>query len=518
MALVHFEREMSVLRLTWLFAVLVLFSSAAFAKPAYAEWRRAESAHFVIYGEVSERELRGYAAKLEAYDYMLRDRMGLPTDAPVLRKLPIYLVNPAGLNLVMPRATRENLAGFYSASDEDIFAIVLRSGSEDVLQHEYFHHFMMQNFSAAYPAWLVEGFAEYYSTAQVRGDEIEVGRPDRNTMMYLSQAEWLDLRDLTGKPYSEVDRLYRGTYYPLSWLMTHWLLSDPARNEQLVAYMRAVGQGGDPSTSLTDVTGMTFTQLERALATHMRTGLPFVRLTYDLPAPEVTVSVLPNDVGEVLLTNQRLKLGQPQAEREEALALAQRLAARYPASSAARLMLAHAELHFGQAAEGERLLDALIADEPNNVEALQFKAGALLNRADEATDPATAANLRREAAGVIVRAYQLNPRDYASVALLARRREHEPGYPTSNDIDAWIMAVRLAPQISNVRLGAAQALMAANRQREAIVLLRPVAAAPHGGRRAELASQMMAAAERGETHFVVPEDSGEPDEGDEGGV
>lgn len=505
------------LRSVWLGLAALIMGLVALASPAHAEWRRAESPHFIIYGETSERELRSYATKLEAYDYMLRSRMGLRTDAPVVRKLPIYLVTSNGLNTIMPRATRDNLAGFYSASTEDIFAIALRSGSDDTLQHEYFHHFMMQNFSGAYPAWLVEGFAEYYSTAEVRGSEIEVGRPDRHTLMYLSQAQWMELRDLTSKRYEDVDRQFRGTYYPLSWLMTHWLLSDPARSEQLIAYMQAVSQGGDPSQSLLQVTGMTFTQLERALATHMRTGLPFLRLTYDLPAPEITVSTLPEDQGEVLLISQRLKLAQPQADRDAALALAQRQAARFPSSGTARLMLAHAELHFGQAPEGERLLDALIADEPNNIEALQFKAGALQERARAATDPAVATALRQEAAAVILRAYQQDPRNYASVALLAERRAQEPGYPSSNDLDAWIMAVRLAPQINSIRMGAASALMAAGRQPEAIILLRPVAAAPHGGRRAEIAAQMIAAAERGETHFTAPDSDDDEEEAEPSG-
>ena len=54
----------------------------------------------------------------------------------------------------------ETVAGFYAARDEDIFAVALRGGmGDDVLLHEYAHHFMMQNFASTYPAWFVEGFA-----------------------------------------------------------------------------------------------------------------------------------------------------------------------------------------------------------------------------------------------------------------------------------------------------------------------------------------------------------------------
>jgi hypothetical protein len=44
-----------------------------------------------------------------------------------------------------------------------------------VLQHEYTHHFMNQYGNGAMPAWLVEGLAEYFSTANVDGEQVRLG-------------------------------------------------------------------------------------------------------------------------------------------------------------------------------------------------------------------------------------------------------------------------------------------------------------------------------------------------------
>jgi hypothetical protein len=128
-----------------------------------------------------------------------------------------------------------------------------------------------------------------------------------------------------------------------------------------------------------------------------------------------------------------------------------------------------------------------------------------LTQAEEADDPAMELALVREARGYLARANAARPGDYITVALLARSREGMDGYPNVNDLDTWIVAVQLAPQLAEPRLGAAQALMLADRQPEAIILLRPLAASPHGGGAARMAATLIAAAEAGERTVVLPD-------------
>src|SRR5690606_25851862 len=109
--------------------------------------------------------LRRYVRNLEVYDFLLRQRMGLPPAAGG-RKLPIYLVNGrSGMLQINPR-TGQNVAGTYFPVGEDIFAAAFNDREQDYLFHEYFHHFSYQLASTAgYPAWLLEGLAEYFMTA-----------------------------------------------------------------------------------------------------------------------------------------------------------------------------------------------------------------------------------------------------------------------------------------------------------------------------------------------------------------
>lgn len=488
--------------------LLACAASLSFAVPAEAQskWRRAESRNFVVHSDGSESELRDWVGKLETFDFMLRSRMGLDPAQAAVRPLPIYLTDAAGLRIIRPDADRTGVAGVYISTEEDIFAVALRQGGEDVLFHEYFHHFMLQNFSGAYPAWLVEGFAEYYATAEVRGGGVvEVGRPDPNTLQWLARAEWISLERLLSQRYFEVRRPEdRATFYPVSWLLTHWLLSE--RPEQMAAYMQAVGRGGDPARSLEQVTGMSLGDIERALRRHMRGSLPYVRLTYQVPAPRFDVVVLPASADDLLLLNQALKVGGSTERRAQLPVLVRAAQAKHPDDLLARRALGHAELHFGDRQAGEDILADVLTRWPDDVETLQFLGQTHLSLAQDAESPEEAAELTREARGYLARANAVRPSDYVTVGLLAESRVGGEGYPNTNDLNTWIVAVQLAPQLAQARIGAAEALMLADRQPEAIILLRPLAASPHGGGAARIAERMIEAAEAGKRTTELPED------------
>lgn len=466
-------------------AMAVLTAAAA---PAQAEWLVAESPRFIIYSEGNERALRAYAQKLESYDRALRLQLNLNLDAAPGRKLPIYLLGAGGdLNLVRPGINR-TVQGFYLATDEDIFAIARATEIGDaVVLHEYAHHFMMQNASTGYPSWFVEGFAEYYMTAQIEADRVSLGKADENRIYWLTNSPWIRLSELLGKRPFEVSSVQRMTYYPMAWLLTHWFLSDDSRREQLGAYLVKVKNGGDPVSSMEEATGMPLNQLERQLERHIRGRLPYYRINAEFPSVPITVRKMDRTPGDLLLLGQRLKTSRE--ESEQTLAMARSLSGPAAESSAGRLLLGHAELHFGDAARGEALLRALVADEPGNVEALQYLASHRLSQAREDADRGPA--LVAEARAWLDQARATDPADYRTLMLSAQTGQFSTDYPTQQDLDTWILAYRAAPQLGEIRVQAAQALMHRGRNREAIFLLEPVAGDPHGGSGAAFARRLI---------------------------
>ncbi len=476
-------------------AVAAVWAFAATA--AEARWLKAESARFIVYSDGDEKTLRGYVQKLETFDTLLRLLHGLPPDEAPPRKLPIYLVRSVSqLQFVQP-ALGDSTAGVYMASSEDIFALAIRSRSEDdALMHEYVHHFMLQNFPYAYPAWLVEGYAEFYMTMDANAEHVTWGEFNENRGHWLMSGRWIPLRELLVKTGGDMKRdTAVAMYYAQSWLVTHYFLSDDERRKQLDAYLREVGAGADSITAMETATGQKIDALDKTLKAYMNGKLGYKRVSASrFPTAAVTVTQLPASAVDLLLLNQRLKVAG--TDREKTLKLARQAAAKHPGDPTARLMLGHGELHFGDRAAGVAALRDLLADHSDHVEAMQFLAGELLRDLGEGKGDEKA--LRAEANALLVRAYKLDPDDFRTLELAARLREGQPGYPNDNDMQLWLSAYNLAPQLGTTRMGTARAMMHRGEFKEAILLLGPMANSPHGGAWADHARTLIDRAKAGQ--------------------
>ncbi|MFW8194380.1 hypothetical protein, partial [Klebsiella pneumoniae] len=85
-------------------------------------------------------------------------------------------------------------------------------------------HFMLGNTPGAYPAWYVEGFAEYYMTADIKvsDNSVILGGYNQNRAYWIMSENWIPLDVLLRSRPDEVrNGSQRTTYYPLAWLLTH---------------------------------------------------------------------------------------------------------------------------------------------------------------------------------------------------------------------------------------------------------------------------------------------------------
>jgi len=460
------------------------------AQAAQAEWRRAETANFLVYGEGSEGDLRRHAERLERFDALLRRQLNVPPmDGG--RKLPVYLVYT---NKEL-RQTNSNLpegaGGFYSASETDVYSVLNRRGGDDILFHEYAHHFMFQNFPGGYPGWFTEGFAEFFMTTGVDNpDKVRVGYFNPGRLHTLNEVPWISTEALlSSRPRDLETRAARSAFYAQSWLLTHYMFMDAGRRRGLDAYLAAVAQGTPPVEALQAHLGHTPDSLEKALKAYLRGNMGYAELSMDATSPAMTFQTLPPSADRMLLDSLTIRYPKSETEGQALLQKVRSDAARYPGDRLALVALGRVELNWGDASAGEAALEQALAVAPDDPEALLLLAQARIKAGDEAPDTRVARY--GEAQAYLARALATDPTDYRIYLGLARIRRIAASYPSDNDLQTWRLAVAYAPQVMSARAGAADALLQVDRRAEAAAMLAPVANNPHGGPHVERARALL---------------------------
>ena len=528
---------------------LAVLSLSLVAAPARAEWLRAESEHFIIYGDSSERALRAYSQKVERFDALLRTYYPVAVDHEI-PKLEIFLADGLkDLRKASPGISA-SIGGYYSPNNGRIYAVtnIASEMKDEVLFHEYAHHFMYQMASSAYPSWFVEGFAEYYATADITDDRVQFGRHSPGRMNSLTQPvnSWASMENVLTWHVSASGR-YRGSdYYAQAWAMTHYLMSTPERRAMLRQYLTAVARGAESVEAMQAATGRTAEQFQNDVRLYLLGSIQMLTPQIQIPVATVTITRLSPEEADLIWLDLRLDAMSPtgdededaaddpgedqspaaQARRErearerierrgdlirEALAGA----ARHPGGRTAALVEARAHRLERNPAAGFAVLEPGIAEETVDAATLRVAAEMLLDQAHGAPDPVEALALRREARRYLARAMDLAPLDFRIYGGLNESRRGERGYPSDNDISTLEVAVALAPQSFDMRMRLADAYMTRNLPREAAAILQPVAHSPHGGAWARKGQALLTDAEAAAAQTsAAPAAETPPPEGD----
>jgi len=393
--------------------VFALALTALTPLSALAEWRRAQSEHFVVYSDGSERALRDYTAKLERFDQLLTARFG--GARAEARRLPVYLVGDGKALRVAVPGLPPGIAGYYSSSDNDVFAVLIRGDGDDILLHEYSHHVMARSGDVPYPGWFREGFAEFFATATVsEAGSASFGLPNIGRLQALAQQRWLPM-DVVLRADSSLGvagQQQMGMYYAQSWALTHWLVTDAARIRNLSAYVTAVNSGRDPVEAWQAIFGMTMDQLTAQLRDHVRGRLTYAKLDIPPIRPVITVTTLSPAADTVILPAINARSWNPEAINGPALlATLRAAAARFPDDPLALVAAGRAEMRWGDEAAAETALTHALDLQGDNVEGLILMADLSTKRGLDATEDAEQTRQFELAQGFVARALAADPTD-----------------------------------------------------------------------------------------------------------
>ncbi|KQU61743.1 hypothetical protein ASG67_00700 [Sphingomonas sp. Leaf339] len=480
--------------------VMLALLMAVWPTAASAEWRVARSDHFTIYSEDDGRTLADYAGKVERFDSALR-RLRRVEDHPVspANRVTIFVVRSTSAVRKVLGGDNAWAAGFYRprAANSVIVTPSLRFAGVDgrgaldpmtVLLHEYTHHFLLENFAAAYPAWFVEGFAEFASAAQFDDNgAVGIGLPAQHRARTLMRPQFLTLSEMLTDDQRTLSKSERPNLYATGWLLTHYLIFSDARKGQLSRYLTAINDG-EPRAAAAKAAFGDLNTLDRELDAYMKRKLDYIRIPpSQLTGGKIEIEEVSPGAAAVLPLKMRLKRGVLRPDAAAFAALARTAAAPFPNDLDAQLVLADAEALAGKLDACDTAIARALAAQPNSPDALMARAASMMRRRDEAGAKADWPAIRT----AISRANKAEPDSPLPLILYYDSFVAANQPPPKLAVDGLERAFELAPQDGGLRLRLATQLVRDRRFDEARMVLAPLAYAPHVGAQVEAARAML---------------------------
>ncbi|WP_140984832.1 hypothetical protein [Asticcacaulis tiandongensis] len=482
---------MIIKKLIAMLAVVAAFFSGG--TTAWADnWLRAESPNFIVYSNARERVTRDYVKQLESFKYLTDTMLGkdssLTVQAP---KFPVYLLKSTEqMKEVRPKFAR-TVAGVYFTCGEGVSAYsgIIESDKNiadfglEVLFHEYGHHVMFQHAKLRYPAWYVEGFADYLSTVQFTKGRISVGQSPLSRIYTLSQDRWISFETILDPAYDTLEDKKRrkdevGKFYAQSWLLTHYMLSDPQRARNMNDYFARLTMGEDSIPAFEAATGLKVNDLAGKLRTYMQ-RTPYVDIkNTEVPDSDIRIVPLPDHTDQYLLNASLLQTCVPEEQGKAILDDLRTKKATLAHDPNFLLALTRAEILHGTPENVEEDIYKLTQSDPDNYEA-HYLMGRLYEAIARKAPPEEYDELISIARGAYMDAYKANKLHAPNLYYLARTFQGERDFPNQSAVNAAFGANRLSPGVFEYAQFAAYVLIIDGKRDEAVMALTPFTGDPH---------------------------------------
>ena len=262
---------------------------------------------------------------------------------------------------------------------------------QQVLFHEYAHHFLLGNSQVAYPAWYSEGAAEFVGTARFEREGIMLGVAAQHRAYGLLDAAKLPIETLFDSSRRKLSDMETEQVYGRGWLLTHYLMFDATRVANFNRYLILLNQG-KPSIDAGNEAFGSLKQLDRELGRYLgQSKIPGMLVRFErLPKTDVSVRVL--SAGEQAMIPSRMQSdrGVNRNTAGEVYARASAVAAAFPQDAVAQGWFAEMAYDAGQDQAAEAAADRALAVKPDLQQALLYKGLLHLRRAasDKSSDPA----------------------------------------------------------------------------------------------------------------------------------
>lgn len=372
-----------------------------------------------------------------------------------------------------------------------------------------------------FPAWLVEGFAEFNATAIFEPERLLIGAMPLYRARGLIDTQAMPMKSLlTQSPQTKrMSDQQVHVFYGRSWLLTHYLTLSKDRGTLLTDYLKALNAG----KSMSDAAAVfgDLRTLDRTLDRYatQRTLTAIGVKSSALPIGPVNVRALSAAESAIMPVRMRSARGVDRKMALDVVEDARRVGATYPADPAVQVALAEAEYDAGSYEAADAAAARALAAQPGLARAMMYRgmAQGAIARRDKVTDHDRWLAVRRW----FRQANRLDADDpWPLVAFYGAFRAS--GEPVTENAESGLdYAYRLAPFDRGLAMQVALVHLRHQRTKEASIPLRRVAYDPHGGAMATAAGTLLAAIEGGDAEAIrqlaetmKPDDAEKPDDDD----
>jgi tetratricopeptide (TPR) repeat protein len=469
-------------------------------------WREATTKHFIVYGDLSDKEIRNFAERMERFDAAMRQLVKAKETTPVT----VYAVK--NLTEVQKLAGDRQVGGFYSPSAQGSHMVVplsvtgnnvVRDIAKTITFHEYAHHMMLSSLDEYYPGWVVEGMAEFFSTADINDDgSVTLGAPNTMRMYSINNTHRWTMEQLITSDTRKVSKDERIERYTRGWALYHYLTLGKKRSNQFARYIVEINKGVPPLEAGQKIFG-DLKKLNSEVESYIRQAkVPGATFVPDAikNGVDVQVRMLPEGEAKIMPSRLRSAIGVTKETAPRVAAEGRKVAAQFPNDPKVQRALAEMEYDANNLKEAEAAADRALAVEPDNLMAMVYKGRVFAKRAKKEGRP----ELWKEARKWFLKANAQNP-DSALPFVLYYDTYVASGVAVPEAATTGLMrAIVIVPQDPSINMRLGYALLQKGDLKTARTVLAPVGFNPERGEE-NPAKKIIAAIDEGKSQDAVLE-------------
>ncbi len=500
-----------------MFRAFLLASLLSASAPAYADWNRSETDHFIVYSKQTPKKLRSIAERLERFDAAMRKLNNMPQsgDSPSNRVTIFLVSSPIEFTRLTGRVGLRYSA-FYQPGVGNSHIVAprelpverrglpqLKSTAEmGALLGMYNRHLLARRTSGVLPEWLDVGTGQFGAATRFSEDgSVEIGQPAAVWALTLWDRGDVPVASLLARDFAPLGLEADAVNAAHSWLLTHFLTFSKPRRGQLANYVARLNAGEKTHAAAEAAFGdlqQLSAEVEKYLATDQ---FPFLRVPPDMLTTG-PVKVEPVSAGQSAMIPVYLRMlsGTPGINAQTLAARARKIAARHPNDPFVLRVLAEALMAAGDHAGAEAAAERAVAAAPESVEALIVRSWVALSRLAEAARTAKSPDAAPTPAEWdaarrwVVQASLIEPDAPLALLTTYRSYRHQGIDPPRHVIEALYRAAELSPESrSGLGLTLAGEYLAEGRTADARRALTPLAFDPRDTRYAAFATRLVAA-------------------------